>query len=155
MLASSLSGREIFRTHAEILRSVPIVTHARVDSFHPVGGVGQLYEFTLTRLEDIRGTVPSTFRVRIALQSRVIDPDGIADPPGSEWILLLDGKPTREGYYLLHSLNFGKIELMLRREGGELLLARPMPAEEGGSLRYYSLQQFRALVRRMGLQGRR
>ena len=148
-LGSPLTAGEVFRTHAEVLRSAPIIVQARVDSYHPVGGVGQLYEFTLTRLDVLRGQVPGSFRVRIAVQSRVVDPDGLPDPPGSQWILLLDRKPTAEGYYVLHTLNYGKVELMQRISDGAMVLSRPLPPEEGGSLRYYSVEEFRRLIRRI------
>ncbi len=155
LLATGLfpvAAREVFQTHAQVLREAPIIVHARVDSFHPVGGVGQLYEFQLTRLEEIRGRVPASFRVRIAVQSRVVDPDGVPDPPGSQWVLLLDSRPAPEGYYLLNSLTYGKIELTLRRDAEDLILTRAFPAAEGGGLKYYSLREFRELVRRIGVR---
>lgn len=145
----SVAAREIFQSYEQILRSAPIVAHVQVEGFQPVGGAGLVYEFTVNRIEELRGRVPGTFRVRLPLQSRVVDPDGAPDPVGSQWILLLE-KKAGEGHYLLHSLNLGKIELMLRSSDEQLVLARPLPdPDAGGRLRYYSLPLFRAFLLRL------
>lgn len=148
----SVSPWEKYTTTAELISKAPYVAHVRVEDYQIVSRQARLYDFRLTVLENLKGRLPTSIRVRILAASRVIDPDGLPDAPGTEWVVIL-GKPLKSGIYPLLSLNWGKIEILENRATGEKVLGRPLTGmKEKKGRRYISLDDFRTHVR--GQRGR-
>ncbi len=146
LIPAGLAALEVMMTTQELVRSSPYVAHVRVLGSAATHGPVSIKEYRLVVLENLKGQLPAEIRVKILLASHVIDPDGMSDPAGSEWILIL-GEKNAEGIYPLRSLSWGKIELYEDSETGKMMLGRNLTGFRGGPK--FTLDEFRELVRNL------
>lgn len=137
-----LGALEFLTTTGQLIQTSAYVAHVRVEDSRTVAGNGSIQDYTLTVLENLKGSLPGTVQVRVvSLQKQI-------SPPGAEWIVIL-GNRTSAGYYPFRSLHWGRIEIFEREDIGQKILARPLTgmASAPNGNRYYSLQHFKSLVR--------
>lgn len=146
VLAAGLEAREIYQPASGLIQRAASIAHVRVESSQPVAGIRGVYDFRVTRLESFKGRLPASFKVRLALLSRVVDRDGRPDPAGSEWIVILGKRVSRSGPYPIASLTYGKIEIAVTANG-DRRLARRLNFLNGSRGRFYRLTEFREIVR--------
>lgn len=141
-----LAARERFSSTAGMIRQAPHVVHVRVESQRVVPGLSSLREYTVTVLENFKGKIASSIRVRIFHASHLIDSNRRPEAVGSEMVLVL-GLETDAGFYPLRSLHWGKIDVRIEARTGVRRLARPVSGfgKARGRAKVVTLGEFRAL----------